>query len=182
MAKDEERYGSAKIEIDEVFGALKKRKKEEKSYFDLLDEKSTKPAPHEESELIKKIEKLLKILEESQEEDPIYELTSEISRKLDIVINKLDGITSRLDSFIRGENPLTAELEGDLKKVALEIEILSPGEKISLETLAERAGLDEKRVLEILKELISRGFNIEIVEEEKKRSIFSKKKTSIIKR
>ncbi len=185
MAKDEERYGSAKIEIDEVLGALKKRKKEEKSYFDLLDEKSTKLTPHkksEESELIKKIEKLLKILEESQEEDPIYELTSEISRKLDIVINKLDGITSRLDSFIRGENPQTAELEGDLKKVALEIEILSPGEKISLETLAERAGLDEKRVLEILKELTSRGFNIDIVEEEKKRSIFSKKKTSIIKR
>ena len=84
--------------------------------------------------------------------------------------------------MIVGENPIVKNLEGDLRKVALEIEIMPTGEKIPLETLAERVGLDKEHTIEIVRELASKGLNIEIVEEEKKIGIFSKKTIAIIKR
>ncbi|RLG57241.1 MAG: hypothetical protein DRN88_02885 [Candidatus Hydrothermarchaeota archaeon] len=171
MDKDKERYGSAKIEIDEVLGILKKEKKEEE-----------KEKEKEKEIVIKKIDELISLIKEPPDEDPLYEAIVEISRKLDIVINKLDGVTSRLDSMIVGENPIVKDLEGDLRKVALEIEIMPTGEKIPLETLAERVGLDKEHTLEIVRELVSKGLNIEIVEEEKKIGIFSKKTIAIIKR
>ncbi|RLF58879.1 MAG: hypothetical protein DRN25_04710 [Thermoplasmata archaeon] len=150
--QDKGRYGSTKIELDKVVDVLEDKK--EKSYFDLMEE---------------------------EKKEKINENIKEISTKLDIVLKKLDGVISRLDALLIGEKPEHAKLEPDIKKVALELELLSIGEKISIEKLAERVGMSKERVNEAVKKLIEKGFKYQIIEEERKVGFISKKKTYIVK-
>ena len=150
--QDKGRYGSTKIELDKVVDVLEDKK--EKSYFDLMEE---------------------------EKKEKINENIKEISTKLDIILKKLDGVISRLDALLIGEKPEHTKLEPDIKKVALELELLSIGEKISIEKLAERAGMSKERVYEAVKKLIEKGFKYQIIEEERKVGFISKKKTYIVK-
>lgn len=157
--------------------------------------KALKLAAERNKEATESINQLLNFLKQVPSEDPLVKMVRELSAKvlprmdevnqnLIIILKQLDKISSRLDIILGvEEKPFTKELPRELKKVALELEVLPSGRKLPLEKLAERVDMAPEKALEAVKELTFMGMKLEVVEEhEKQLGIFTKKITSVLKK
>ncbi len=193
MGDGDKRYGSRKVDLGDII-----KEKDKKSIFDLIkdeeepdqdvtQEKSEKiesPAISVNPALLRKIEKLINLLESLPQEDPAAEAIRELSRKIDSLESRIDALINRIEVAIGAEEPRRLkELSGNVRKIALELEILPTFKEIPLSLLAKRAGLSVDEAMSAIKELISKGWEIEVIEkEERSLGIFSKKETHIVKK
>jgi hypothetical protein len=157
--------------------------------------KALMAAASENKQASENINKLIKTLKDASREDPLFDLIKEIARS---IIERLDqmnenvvlmgrhmgNLQSRLDTMLGIEEKSHLKgLEGDLKKVALELELLPVGETISIDVVASRTGLEKEEIRDAIKRLAGMGWNLEVVEDtEKILGIVSKKVVNIIKR
>lgn len=193
MSDGDKRYGSRKVNLGDII-----KDKDKKSIFDLIkeEEESAEAAPEKKTEkteekdekvnpvLLTKIEKLIKLLESLPREDPTAEAIRELSQKIDILESRIDALINRIEVAIGAEEPRRLkELSGNVRKIALELEILPTFKEIPISLLAKRAGIGVDEAMAAIKELISKGWEIEVIEkEEKSLGIFSKKETHIVKK
>ena len=144
---------------------------------------------------VQKLETFLATLQNFTAEDPFLEefakFSEAVSQKLRELSTELRNQTaaiaslqSRIDTLLGiQENPVLETLEGDLKKLAMEIDILPTNNQIPLEVLARRAGVDKETASEKIQQLIDAGIAIELREtEEKTMGLFPKKTKMVVKR
>ncbi len=157
--------------------------------------KALMAAANENKQASENINKLIKTLKDASGEDPLFDLIKEIARSIierldqmneNVVLmgRRMENLQSRLDTMLGIEEKSHLKgLEGDLKKVALELELLPVGETISIDVVAGRTGLKKEEIKDAIKGLAGMGWNLEVAEDtEKILGIVSKKVVNIIKR
>ncbi len=157
--------------------------------------KALMAAANENKQASENINKLIKTLKDASREDPLFDLVKEIARSIierldrmneNVVLmgRRMENLQSRLDTMLGIEEKSHLKgLEGDLKTVALELELLPVGETISIDVVASRTGLKKEEIKDAIKRLAGMGWNLEVVEDtEKILGIVSKKVVNIIKR
>ncbi len=157
--------------------------------------KALMAAANKNKEASENINKLIEMLKAASKDDPLFDLVKEtaaniierldrINENVRIMNRYIENLQSRLDTMLGiEEKSYMKGLEGNLKKVALELDLLPVGEKISIDVVAGRTGLKKDEIRDAIKELAGMGWNLEVAEEtEKILGIISKKVVNIIKR
>lgn len=209
MVDKKERYGSTKVDLGEIikkndkksfFDLIKKDEDAEKVSPEIKDDKISGDNKVSEgkkwdkgkisSEYIRKLDalnlkldNLLKLLNSSSEKDPLVEAIIQLSERVEKMDRRIDAFINRVEITIGVEEPEKFKgISENARKIALELDIIPAYKKIPLGILAKRAGVDEEEAKDAIKALISKGWDIEIIEKnEKTLGIFPKNEVFVLK-